>query len=250
MLIDCAVHTSPAQHPVAHEVESQTHAPATQRCPAAHEGALPHWQLPPAAQVSASSGSHATHAEPPEPQPAGVAVTQLAPLQQPGQLFPLHAPPVHTPPVQVWPGAHEGLLPQRQLPPDEQRSALLASQATHVSPPIPQVVKVRLLQTSPSQHPEGQEVASHVHFEPAQRWPGPQEGPGPHWQPLDVQLSVSSSRQVAHAPPAGPPQLASDSALQVCPEQQPLALGHEFPSQTQPPPTQCWPTLQLGPEPH
>jgi len=41
------------QHPVGHDVPSQTQAPLTQRLPSAHIGPLPHRQLPPVVQRSA-----------------------------------------------------------------------------------------------------------------------------------------------------------------------------------------------------
>ncbi len=96
------MHTGPSQHPLGHEVESQTHAPATQRCPVAHEGLIPHWQLPSVVQLSLRVGLQGKQVEPPKPQLATETSVQVAPLQHPvGQLTPSHAPPMQTPLLQV-----------------------------------------------------------------------------------------------------------------------------------------------------
>jgi hypothetical protein len=55
-----------SQHPLAHEVASQTQAPPTQCCPTAHGAPVPHAQVPPA-HVSERTESHATQAEPVAP---------------------------------------------------------------------------------------------------------------------------------------------------------------------------------------
>ncbi len=59
--------TLPAQHPLAHDSESHTQAPATQCRPGAHAAPLPHVQ-PPLLQASAVSRLHAAQAPPPVPQ--------------------------------------------------------------------------------------------------------------------------------------------------------------------------------------
>lgn len=240
--------TSPAQQPFAHEVASQTQAPARHRWPVAHEGLAPHWQLPPAAQVSAVVGLQLEHAEPPEPQVVVEAGVQVGPLQQPlGQLIPSHAPPVHTPPVQVCPGAQLGLGPQRHWPLAEQTFALVASQATQESPPAPQVASARALQVFPEQQPVAQEVASHTHSPPTHRWPPAHAAPEPQPQPPPEHESARSTLQVEQAPPTAP-QDDSDIALQVWPTQHPP--GHEVASHTQVPPAQRWPVPQGTPVPH
>jgi hypothetical protein len=61
-----ARHSSPWQQPCGHVVTSQTHWPASQRCPVAHGGPRPHWQRP-SAQVS-DPAPHDEQAPAPVPQ--------------------------------------------------------------------------------------------------------------------------------------------------------------------------------------
>jgi hypothetical protein len=242
------VQTRPAQQPVGQDVESQTHAPATHRCPVEHAGAAPHRQFPPAAQESAVTLLHARHAEPPEPQLATDAAVHTAPLQQPlGQLTPSHAPPVHTPPVQLWPAAHEGLEPQRHWPVAEQRLAFVGSHAMQESPPAPQLASSRGLQVLPEQQPVGHEVASQTHRPPTHRWPPAHASPGPQPQPPLAHESARWMLQEEQAPPIAP-QLESDIALQVWPTQHPP--GQDVASQTHAPPRHRWPVPQGTPAPH
>jgi hypothetical protein len=55
---------SAPQHPMAHDVESQTHCPSTQRVPPEHCGDVPQVQLPCALHPFAFAGSHALHCAP------------------------------------------------------------------------------------------------------------------------------------------------------------------------------------------
>jgi hypothetical protein len=85
----CARHACPSQQPPGQLVASQTQLPATQRCPAAHAGALPqrhcpfaHWSAP---------APHATQAWPAAPQVSSDGVWHAPAPQQPvGQLDGAH----------------------------------------------------------------------------------------------------------------------------------------------------------------
>src|SRR6202022_2250405 len=68
VMVDGALQTLPAQHPVAHELPSQMHAPPEQRCPAEQGGPFPHAHCPAAEQRSALNKSQAWHCAPPVPQ--------------------------------------------------------------------------------------------------------------------------------------------------------------------------------------
>jgi hypothetical protein len=121
-------------------------------------------------QLSASIGSHAVQAEPPPPHWVSDGEMQTAPRQQPlGQLVPLQAPPVQIPLLQICPGPQAGPAPHRHRPPALQVLELSASQATHVSPPMPQVMRLRVLQVEPTQQPAAHEVASQTHWPPTHR---------------------------------------------------------------------------------
>lgn len=85
-----------------------------------------------------------------------------------------------TPPTQCLPTEHIELLPQRQSPYDEQVSARTGSQATHISPSVPQVSRVRVWHTPSRQQPLGQENGSQTQQPLTQCWPGLQAGPLPH----------------------------------------------------------------------
>ena len=146
----------PAQHPLGHEVASQTQLPPRQRWPAPQAEPAPQAHEPAAVQLSAVEGLQVVQAPPPAPQRASVAETQVVPSQQPfGQEV---GSQTHAPATQRRPAPHAGPLPQAQLPVDEQRSAASASQPTHATPPTPQVSTEGALQVAPEQHPFGQEV--------------------------------------------------------------------------------------------
>ena len=70
--------TLPAQHPEAHEVALQTHAPEAHAWPAAHAAPEPHLQLPPL-HVSEVVGSHFMHALPEAPHAAVLGVVHVDP---------------------------------------------------------------------------------------------------------------------------------------------------------------------------
>jgi hypothetical protein len=66
-------HVLPLQHPVGHDVASQTHCPPAHRWPEAHAGPLPHAQPPVASQPSLVTALHPvqTHAPPTQSRPGG-----------------------------------------------------------------------------------------------------------------------------------------------------------------------------------
>jgi hypothetical protein len=136
-----------------------------------------------------------THSRPEVPQVVVERARHVVPSQQPDAhdiVSQMQAPSMHRCPV-----AHGAPLPHRHAPPAHVSER--PSQATHTSPPVPhaiavggelqvdpeqhplatqsrqaaplapQVVAVRLTQTSPSQQPDGHEVASHTHAPDTQR---------------------------------------------------------------------------------
>jgi hypothetical protein len=118
----------------------------------------------------------------------------------------------------------------------------------HVLPEIPQLEPVGgVTQVFPVvQQPFGQDVPSHLHIPPEQRWPTPHIEPFPQAQvPFAAHLLArtgSQAMQVAFAAP----QLSS-----VVGETHLPPLQHPFgQSQTQPVSVQRWPDEQLGPLPH
>ncbi len=101
------------------------------------------------------------------------------------------------------------------------------------------------------QQPLVHEVESHTHAPPTQCWPAEHGAPLPHLHAPLVQLSVSVGSHARHAPPEAP-HADSEGAVQVVPEQQPLAHVSEQPVQL--PATQLSPALQVAqaepPVPH
>jgi len=113
-----------SQQPVGHELELQTHCPATQARPSPQRGPLPHWQLPPT-QLSALAGSHAWQTPPltvaaPQAMKLVCVISQLdGEVQQPPQpLPPSHTQVALSPlPEQRVPLGHDPpVAPQTQLP--------------------------------------------------------------------------------------------------------------------------------------
>ena len=152
----------PAQHP-AHDVPSQTHAPAAQCCPLAHAGPLPHRHAPPVHE-SVTCGSHTMHAAPAGPHALVAAARHVLPLQQP-----VHEVASHTqkPPAQCCPATQLGPVPHAH-PPDAHPSASAGSHAMHVFPPPPHVEVAGALHVPLWQQPLAHEVASHTHAPPTQ----------------------------------------------------------------------------------
>ena len=137
------VQTFPTQQPDGQEVRSQTHAPPSQCCPAAHTGPPPQLHSPPA-QVSARR-SQTTQASPLVPQAVREGVAHVLPEQHPVLQLVASQPDVQTPPT--------------QLP---------VMQGAQALPPLPHadgVVPAR--HRSPSQQPP-QDVLSHTQIPPTQ----------------------------------------------------------------------------------
>jgi two-component system phosphate regulon sensor histidine kinase PhoR len=163
----------------------------------------------------ARSGSQAKQVLPPRPHAASDGMTQLPPLQQPEHDWPSQ---MHSLPKQRWPTLHSGPSPQAHAP-AVQRSASCAGQAAQALPGAPQVVSVAPWQVFALQQPE-QEAASQVHWPATQCWPFWHTGPAPHTHARLAQPSATRGSQPTQALPP-PPQLASDGARQLSPEQQP-----------------------------
>ena len=150
---------APEQQPFGQLVELQPlHVPLLQVWPEGQMSQLP----PPVPQEDALSP--ARHV-PAEQQPCG----QDVPSQT--QVLERHR----------WPGAHAAPAPHWQLPVDEQLSERW-SHAAQVEPLAPHVVRDRVWQNAPWQHPLGHDVASHTHWPELQRWPPRQAGPAPQAQ--------------------------------------------------------------------
>jgi hypothetical protein len=85
--------------------------------------------------------SQALHAPPLAPQLPSDGTAQVLPLQQPvGHDV---ASQAHAPATQRWPLPHAGPLPHVHAPANEQVSAFVASQATHLLAPIPHALNER-----------------------------------------------------------------------------------------------------------
>jgi hypothetical protein len=110
--------------------------PPTQRLPAPHAGASPHWQTPLVEQPSAARGSQATHVPPPVPQVASELALQAPLAQQPfGQVV---SSQTQLPLMHLVPGPQGASLPHRQAPDwASQVSAAEVSHAAHAAPPLP-----------------------------------------------------------------------------------------------------------------
>jgi hypothetical protein len=211
----------PWQHPVAHDVESQTQAPITQRSPCGQAGPVPHWQSPAAEQRSALM-SHFVQAVPPIPQLARARARQTLPAQQPAA----HevASQTHLPPRHRCPAPHTAPAPQAQAPAAVHESAMVGLHDWQMLPAAPQRPKVGVArQVAPSQQPFEHEFGPHPQLPFTQRVPDGQAGPTPQVQtPVAEQLSaVVLSHSTQTAPPV--PQVVIAIGLHVAPEQHPLA---------------------------
>ncbi len=236
----------PLQHPFGQDVASHTHEPFTQCRPGTHLVPEPHRHCPPV-QLSARTGSQAAHVWPFVPQLDTVGgETQIVPEQHPlGHDVGSHT---HAPPAQRCPGAHDAPEPHMHCPP-VQLSASEGSQATHVCPPVPQLVGVGgETHVVLEQQPLGHEVASHTHDPPTQRCPEAHAAavPHEHWPP--AQPSARAGSQAAHAWPLVPQLDTVGGETQIVPEQHPL--GHEVGSHTHAPLAQRCPGAHDAPEPH
>ncbi|MEP6652412.1 MAG: hypothetical protein ABJA82_03585 [Myxococcales bacterium] len=215
---------APEQQPLGQDCGVQVQAPATQVVPPPQAALAPQRHSPVMAQLSAREASQVTQAAPPVPQAlAAPAVVQVGPEQQPlaqvaAVQFP-QAPPEHISPRQSW----------------------------QFAPPLPQLaLAVPGRQVLPEQQPLAHAVLSQTQAPPTQCWPVSQGAPLPHWQAPAEQRSAVIP-QARQAPPAAP-QLVSEAARQVVPEQHPP--GHEVASHTQLPARQRCPVPQADPAPH
>jgi hypothetical protein len=216
----CATQVPPApvvvQHP-AHELPLQTHVPWMHCCPEGQGLPVPHCQTPDA-HVSVVAGQ-SRQAPPAVPHWVTLAVTHVAPVQQPsghvsarqaGQVPPLHEP---------------------------------GTQLSHCDPPAPQRLSwFPGSHVAPLQQPAHVEL-SHTHTPPEQCCPSPQASPLPHKHaPAFVQVSAVMPQDSHFDPPA--PQLPEVTEVtQVVPEQHPV---HELESQTQAPLLQICPLLHCA----
>ena len=244
------VQTPDAQQPVAqlpalHAPPLQV--PALQVWPAAHAGPEPQRQAPVAEQLSASVAEQLTQLDPPAPQDESVRALHVLLWQHPlGHDVASHT---HRPTTQRWPPGHAAAPPQLHTPAAEQLSVRFESHAAHAIPEAAQVERVSAEQVVPAQHPLGQEMASHAHAPPMQRWPAPHSVAPPHWQtpPAEQPSARDAPVQSTHDPPPVP-QLAAAGALHRLFAQHPA--GHEVPSHTHPPPAHRCPASQRALAPH
>jgi hypothetical protein len=206
-------HVAPLQHPLGHEVASQTHFPFWQCCPAPHAAAPPQVHVP-VVHPSDTVGSHVTQPPPIAPQALIDIGAHALPLQQPiGHDVASH---VHAPPTQCCPIAHGPPAPQAHAPPLHE-SARTGSQGTHMDPPAPQAPTEGIVQALPAQQPVVQVWAHPEHTPALHVWPAPH---GVHAAPI-----------VPHA--------VGEEAVQALPLQHPV--GHDVASQVHAPATQCCP---------
>jgi hypothetical protein len=230
VLNEGVLHVFTEQHPSGHEVPSQTQLPERHRWPGTQAPCDPQAQVPPDAQLSAKVLPQSTHVAPALPQVASDLRVQVLPAQQPeGQdvLSQRQAPAMH-----LCPDPQGAPDPQAQVPLAAQASAEVVLQETQVAPAGAHRVAERGWQVVPSQHPEGQDVASQTHVPLEQRWPVPHTEPNPHrHSPRGEQLSACALSQDAQlAPPT--PHSDSERVLQLLPMQQPFGQPCAQPLQT------------------
>jgi len=217
------VHVDPEQHPLAHDVASQTQAPPEQTWPALHAAPVPQAHAPEAEQRSDFVVSHAWHATPSVPQLGKDGTLHAPPEQQPvGHDVELQT---HTPAEHSRPAPHAAPAPHLQAP-AVQLSAVAELHATHAAPAEPHAPSEGVLHVSPEQQPPGHVLEHPLHA------------------PL---LHVSPPEQLWHAEPPLPQAPELVPASHTAPLQQPV--GHDVPSQTQVPPRHRWPVVQAAPVP-
>ena len=219
-----ASHAAPAQQPVAHVCEQPSHTLFTQF---ALLGQL-------------------LHADPPAPHaPLAVPGRQTLPEQHPvGHEVLLHT---HDPPEQTCPVAQADAPPHVQTPALEQPSAFVP-QATQAPPLVPQLEAFGCWHAPPPQQPVGQDCALHTHFPPWHSSPLPHAPPDPHEQAPSEQPSEVAGSHAVHEVPFVPQAPVPVAVTHFAPSQHPD--GHDTPSQTQFPLTQCWFAAHAGPVPH
>jgi hypothetical protein len=171
-------------------------------------------------------------AQPAQTAPAGAqlvneSVRQVVPAQQPCA----HdtASQTQFPPTQRCPAAQAAPAPQEHVPTFVHVSAVNVSHARQAAPPDPQRASDRDTQEVPSQQPVAQDPASHRQRPALHFCPTPQGAPAPHAHAPAVEQPSAfvMSHPTQTVPPI--PQVETEGALQVAPEQQPL--GHVVPLQ-------------------
>jgi hypothetical protein len=137
-LVDASQMPLDVQQP-AHDVVSQTHAPLTQRVPAAHgPPEAPHEHAPDGAQRSVSVVLQLVQVPPAAPHSGNAIGAQLAPEQQPvGHEVAVQA---HAPLTHCCPALHAANPPHEHAP-DAQRSPVMPH-VEHAAPLVPQPVVV------------------------------------------------------------------------------------------------------------
>jgi hypothetical protein len=132
---ESGVHTLPAQHPLGHDVASQTQDPCEQCRPAPHAAPVPHRQTPSEEQLSAACAPHTTQVDPAEPHVASERSVHVDPVQHPlGQEVPSHT---HRPPAQCCPTV-QGVAPPQVHAPAVHPSVVVASHPLHAHAPSAQ----------------------------------------------------------------------------------------------------------------
>jgi len=176
-------------------------------------------------QLSAVAVSQATQVSPSKPHAANDGGSMHTPLAQ--QPFGHDASlQVHVPPSHTVPAPQGGLVPHMHVPvAASQVSALVAGQATQLTPAMPHVLDDGAWHPLAEQQPFGHERPSQTQLPPAQRLPVPQAGWVPQLQvPAAEQLSARAGSHDTQAAPFVP-QATSEGMLQFEPEQHPK--GHE-----------------------
>jgi hypothetical protein len=183
--------------------------------------------------------------------PQAETVTGLVhtfPEQQPAHEVESHR---HIPPEQRWPAAQAALAPQVHEPFAAQVSVLVRSQVVQAEPALPQVVGLREVHAPPAQQPLGQLVALQappVQLPLVQVCPTAQAGLVPQRHAPVAQLSALVTSHEEHDAPLVPQ--APIAAVMQTPAAEQQPVGQVVASQTQPVPTQRWPTAHAGPELH
>ena len=213
-------HVDPLQQPP-HDVLSHTQVPPRQRCPVEQASPPPHVHAP-AEEHPSAVAPHAWHCKPPVPHagPVGGEV-QTFPVQHPWE----HevAVQTHTPLEHACPGLQAALAPHRQAPAGEQLSAVVALQATHALPSIPQLPNSEVWQVLPLQQPVGHDAELQTQCPITHACPAPHASDEPQLHLPDAeQLSAVDGVHWAQATPATP-QLPKSDDSQLAPKQQPVA---------------------------
>jgi hypothetical protein len=196
-----------SQHPL-HVVPSHTHVPLEQCSPVGHAVPLPHVQAPLAehpSPVVTPLTTHDSHAKPLSPQAVPVVgeVHAVPPVQHPvGHEVELQT---HAPFEHVCPVPQGRPCPQLHAPADEQLSASLEVQTTHVTPSVPHVANAAGVHVLPLQQPLGHEVELQTHAPFTQTCPETHGADVPQLHlPAAEQLSALAEAHATQAAPLMP----------------------------------------------